>query len=382
MIIAFNRPSITELEKNYVLNSLDGMGFTNKVPYMQACSDWFRTKLSRGEPLLTKSCTAALEIAASLINIKPGDEVIMPSFTFTGTATAFVRSGAIPVFVDIRPDTMNIDENLIEGAITPRTKAIVPVHYGGVACEMDRIMNIARGYNLFVIEDAAHALGGSYKQQPLGTIGDFGALSFHVTKNITSAGDGGLLSVNRPDYLERSFVIRDKGTNKRAFDEGAVNKYSWVDIGGNHCMNEVSAAFLMGQLVRFDEIQESRKRAWNKYLDLLRSSKISRNIIFPKPPPYSEHNHHVFFIKIPSYVRRDDVIQYMARYGIEVTSHYEPLHSSPAGLKFGYFSGKDVYTTSESAKLIRLPLWSDLRSDQVEYIVKTLTACPFLSADD
>ncbi len=311
-------------------------------------------------------------MCAMLIDIQPGDEVIMPSYTFVSTANAFVLRGARIVFVDIRPDTMNIEETKIESAITEKTKAIVVVHYAGVSCEMDAILDIAQRYNLYVIEDAAQGMMSSYKGKPLGTIGHLGAYSFHETKNYTSGGEGGLLIINDERFKERAEIIREKGTNRSQFFRGMVDKYTWVDIGSSYLMNEISAAYLWGQLEKADEILKYRLKIWKQYYEGLFPLKEKGFIVLPIVPKFCSHNAHMFYIKVKDLEERTALLEYLKNHGIWAVFHYVPLHSSPAGKKYGVFKGEDIYTTKESERLIRLPLFYGIKQEEVEEIVKKI----------
>lgn len=371
-MISFNRPTLTGSEEKYILQSLQSEKISGDGYFGKQCQSWFESELKCDRALLTPSCTAALEMAAILINIQPGDEVIMPSYTFVSTATAFVLRGAKIVFVDIRPDTMNIDESKIEQAITSRTRAIVPVHYAGVACEMDVIMDIANHYNLFVIEDAAQGMVSKYKEKPLGTIGHLGAFSFHETKNYTSAGEGGLLIINDNRFANRAEIIREKGTNRSQFFKGMVDKYSWVDIGGSHLMNDLSAAYLWGNIERVDDINYNRLHTWHKYYSNLQDLKEQGLIDLPVIPDKCTHNAHMFYIKVADLNTRSGLISHLKESGVLAMFHYVPLHSSRAGLKFGYFHGHDQFTTSESERLIRLPLYFGIGDNAVQKIIDTI----------
>ena len=333
------------------------------------CHKWFEEKLECKKVLLTTSCTHALEMAAILLDIKEDNEVIMPSYTFVSTANAFVLRGAKIVFVDIRPDTMNIDETKIEEAITSKTKAIGPVHYAGVACEMDTIMDIAKRYNLFVVEDAAQGMMSTYKGKSLGTIGHLGAFSFHETKNYTSAGEGGLLIINDEKFVQRAEIIREKGTNRSLFFRGMVDKYSWVDIGSSYLMNDVSAAYLWGNLEFADEINQNRLNSWQKYYDGLKELENKGFIELPKIPDGCVQNAHMFYIKVKDLEERTALLDYLKKNDINAVFHYVPLHSSEAGLKFSLFSKEDIYTTKESDKLIRLPMYFGLDNKDIEKII-------------
>ena len=365
MLIHFNRPPVTGNENKFITEALANNKISGDGPFTKKCHQWFENNLLCKKALLTTSCTHALEMAALLLDIKDGDEVIMPSYTFVSTANAFALRGAKIVFVDIRPDTMNIDETKIEAAITHKTKAIVPVHYAGVACEMDTIMNIATKHNLFVVEDAAQAIKGSYKGKALGTIGHLGAYSFHETKNITSAGEGGLLIINDERFKDRAEIIREKGTNRSLFFRGLVDKYSWVDIGSSYLMNDISAAFLWAQLEKIEEIQKNRLNSWNLYYKELENNEFLQ---IPNIPKNCTNNAHMFYIKVKDLEERQKLIHFLKENNVESVFHYVPLHSSVAGKKFGYFHQKDEFTTKESEKIIRLPLYYGLNNHDIKTI--------------
>ena len=359
-MVPFNKPPLTGNEEQYVLESITSSKISGDGPFTQKCHQWFEDKLQCKKALLTTSCTHALEMTAILIDIQPGDEVIMPSYTFVSTANAFVLRGAKIVFVDIRPDTMNIDEMLIENAITKKTKAIVPVHYAGVACEMDTIMSIAHQYNLCVIEDAAQGMMSTYKGKALGTIGHFGTFSFHETKNYTSGGEGGLLIINDEQFVNQAEVIREKGTNRSQFFRGMVDKYSWVDIGSSYLMNDLSAAYLWGQVEKVDEVNQDRLNSWKQYYDALKPLEEQGHLKLPKVPSDCVQNGHMFYIKVKNLNKRAQLLEYLKENNIHAVFHYVPLHSAPAGLKFSVFNGKDKFTTKESERLIRLPMYYGL----------------------
>ena len=369
MKIPFNKPPYTGNEEKYVIESMKSSKISGDGDFTKKCHKWFEEKLGCKKALLTTSCTHALEMAAILLDIKEGDEVIMPSYTFVSTANAFVLRGAKIVFVDIRPDTMNIDETKIEEAITSKTKVIVPVHYAGVGCEMDTIMDIAKKYNLFVVEDAAQGMMSTYKGKALGTIGHLGAFSFHETKNYTSAGEGGLLIINDEKFVQRAEIIREKGTNRSLFFRGMVDKYSWVDIGSSYLMNDVSAAYLWGNLEKADEINQNRLNSWQKYYDGLKELENRGFIELPKIPDGCVQNAHMFYIKVKDLEERTALLDYLKRNDIYAVFHYVPLHSSEAGLKFSLFSKEDIYTTKESDKLIRLPMYFGLDNKDIEKII-------------
>ncbi|MGL4191293.1 MAG: dTDP-4-amino-4,6-dideoxygalactose transaminase [Vibrio sp.] len=372
MHIAFNKPPLMGNEQQYVLqamqsNKISGDGFFGKK-----CQAWFEEKLGCQKTLLTPSCTAALELSALLIDIQPGDEVIMPSYTFVSTANAFVLRGAKIVFVDIRPDTMNIDEQLIEGAITDKTRAIVPVHYAGVACEMDTIMDIAERHNLYVIEDAAQGMMSTYKGKALGTIGHLGAYSFHETKNYTSGGEGGLLFINDAQFKERAEILREKGTNRSQFFRGMVDKYQWVDIGSSYLPSELQAAFLWGQLELAEEINTNRIASWQAYYDALLPLQAAGRIELPSIPAGCTHNAHIFYLKVTDLAERTALIEHLKANDVVAAFHYVPLHTASAGRKFALFIGEDRYTTSESERLLRLPMYFGMQQYEQCKIITTI----------
>jgi len=355
--IPFNRPPHTGNEDQYVLAAMQSDKISGDGRFARQCEQWFRERLGCKRALLTPSCTQALEMAALLIDIHPGDEVIMPSFTFVSTANAFVLRGARIVFVDIRPDTMNLDERLVESAITPRTKAIVPVHYAGVACEMDAIMEIADRHGLFVVEDAAQAMMSTYKKGIPGTIGHLAAYSFHETKNVTSAGEGGLLIINQERFVERAEIIREKGTNRSQFFRGMVDKYSWVDVGSSYLPSEIQAAYLWGQLEMAEKITRNRIETWNEYYAALSELSVAGRIELPVVPPNCSHNGHMFYFKTRDLDERSALLAHLDSQGVYAVFHYVPLHSAHAGKLFSRFHGEDKFTTRESERLIRLPLY-------------------------
>lgn len=356
-MISFNIPPYTGNEDQYVLDAMKSNKLSGDSKYGQMCQTWFQQKLIGSKALLTPSCTQALEMAAILIDIQPGDEVIMPSYTFVSTANAFVLRGAKIVFVDIRPDTMNIDERLIEAAITPRTKAIVPVHYAGISCEMDIINDIAQRHQLFVIEDAAQGMMSSYKGRQLGGLGDLAAYSFHETKNFTSGGEGGLLIINDERFTHRAEIIREKGTNRNQFFRGMVDKYTWVDLGSSYLPSELQAAYLWGQLEKAETIISDRLTSWSAYHNALTDLVSIGKIELASIPKESIHNGHMFYIKCMDLNERTELLAYLKSKDILAVFHYIPLHSAPAGRRFGRFHGEDRYTTIESQRLVRLPLW-------------------------
>jgi len=371
-MIPFNKPPLTGNEEKYIIESIKSPKISGDGPFTQKCHQWFEEKLECKKVLLTTSCTHALEMAAILLDIKEDDEVIMPSYTFVSTANAFVLRGAKIVFVDIRPDTMNIDETKIEEAITSKTKVIVPVHYAGVSCEMDIIMSIAKKHNLFVVEDAAQGMMSSYKGKALGTIGHMGTFSFHETKNYTSAGEGGLLIINNDRFKERAEIIREKGTNRSQFFRGMVDKYSWVDIGSSYLMNDVSASYLWGQLEKAEEINQDRLNSWHTYYNGLQELKDKGLIELPIIPNDCIHNAHMFYIKVKDLDTRTKLLEYLKQNDIFAVFHYIPLHSAPAGVKFGSFYGEDKFTTIESERLIRLPMYYGLDNQDQNKIINTI----------
>lgn len=371
-MIPFNKPPFTGNEEKYVLESMRSAKISGDGEFTKRCHQWFEEKLGCQKALLTTSCTHALEMAAILLDIREGDEVIMPSYTFVSTANAFVLRGARIVFVDIRPDTMNMDETKIEAAITNKTKAIVPVHYAGVACEMDTIMEIARRYNLYVIEDAAQGMMSTYNGKPLGTIGHLGAYSFHETKNYTSGGEGGLLIINDPRFCERAEIIREKGTNRSQFFRGMIDKYSWVDIGSSYLPNDMSAAYLWGQLEMAELIDTNRRESWEKYYNALRELEKRQLISLPFMPKECTHNAHMFYFKVKDLNERTAMLKYLNQNNINAVFHYVPLHTATAGLKFGRFQGEDLFTTQESEKLLRIPLYYKITDNDIEFITKVI----------
>lgn len=372
-MINFNVPPFTGKELIYIEEAIRSRKICGDGQFTKKCSSWLESYTRAAKVLLTTSCTHATEMAAILSNIEPGDEVIMPSYTFVSTANAFVLRGARIVFVDIRPDTMNINETLIEDAITNRTKAIVVVHYAGVSCEMDAIMDVAKRYQLVVIEDAAQGVMSSYKGRALGTIGDFGCYSFHETKNY-SMGEGGALLIQDPQNIQRAEIIREKGTNRSQFFRGEIDKYTWMSEGSSYLPSELNAAYLWAQLGMAKEIYEDRMQSWNYYDELLSDLEEKERIVLPKITKDSVHNAHMFYIKVKDVKERSDLIFYLKGKNIHTVFHYIPLHGSPAGKKLGRFHGEDQYTTIESERLLRLPLYYGLEKDAVEYITENIKA--------
>lgn len=367
-MINFNVPPQSKKELSYLSEVLKNKKFSGDGPFTKKCHEWFKNTLKSKYVLSTTSCTHSLEISAILADIQPGDEVIMPSYTFVSTANAFVLRGAKIVFVDIRPDTMNIDEKLIENAITKKTKAIVPVHYAGVSCEMDEILSIAQKYNLLVIEDAAQGVMAKYKGQYLGNIGDMGCYSFHETKNY-SCGEGGLLLMKEKNFFEKAEIIREKGTNRSRFFRGQVDKYSWVNMGSSYLPSELNMACLLGQLEIAEKINQQRLYTWNYYYEGLQELQKNGDLILPTIPDGCEHNAHMFYIKVRSLKERSLLIKHLKSLGILAVFHYIPLHSSEAGLRFSRFSGEDIFTTQESEKLLRLPLYYDMKKSDIEKVI-------------
>ena len=366
-MINFNLPPVVGEEFDYVRQAINAHKICGDGPFTKKCDEWMENRFNAQKVLLTTSGTTALDMAMLLCDINPGDEVILPSYTFSSTATSAVLAGAKLVFVDVRPDTMNIDENKIEAAITEKTKVIVAVHYAGVSCEMDQIMDIARRYDLKVVEDAAQGVMSTYKGKALGTIGDFGCYSFHETKNY-SMGEGGALVINNPEYNERAEILREKGTNRAKYFRGQVDKYTWVDFGDSYLPSELNAAYLWAQLQRADDINNDRLNTWNIYREKLQSLADKGMIELQAIPHDCVHNAHMFYIKCKNLEERTEFIKYMRENGVQCTFHYVPLHSAPAGLKFGRFDGNDEFTTKESERLVRLPMFYGLEKEQVEYI--------------
>ena len=370
-MIEFNRAPFVGSEMKYIQKAIENGKLCGDGPFTKECSRWIKERYHSKEVLLTTSCTHALEMAAFLADIRPGDEVIMPSYTFVSTADAFVLRGAKIVFVDIRPDTMNIDETKIEEAITDRTKAVVPVHYAGVGCAMDEIMELAGKYHLKVIEDAAQGVHAAYKGRALGTIGDFGCYSFHETKNYTM-GEGGALLFQDSAYLEQAEILREKGTNRSKFFRGQIDKYTWVGYGSSYLPSDMNAAYLYGQLKEADEINHKRHAIWNCYHENLEELERKGCLTRPFVPDYDVHNAHMYYIKVENESVRSALIQYMKEQGILCVFHYVPLHSSLAGSKFGRFCGEDVYTTRESERLVRLPMFYNLPLDDAWKVTRAI----------
>ena len=368
-MINFNVPPYIGKELDYVKEAMEkNHKICGDGPFTKKCNEWLENKFGSAKVLLTTSCTHATEMAAILTDIKEGDEVIAPSYTFVSSVNPFVLRGAKIVFVDINPKTMNIDENLIEKAITSKTKAIVPVHYAGVSCEMDKVMEIAKKYNLVVIEDAAQGVMSEYKGKALGTIGDYGCFSFHETKNY-SMGEGGALLIRDKENIEKAEIIREKGTNRSRFFRGQVDKYTWVDMGSSYLPSELNAAYLFAQLENANLIFSDRMNSWNRYNEGLKVLQEKNKIELPYIPKDCKHNAHMFYIKCKDLEERTKLIEFLKKNEINSVFHYIPLHSAEAGVKFGRFSGEDKYTTKESERLLRLPLYYGLKSEEVDYII-------------
>ena len=371
-MISFNVPPVVGNELKYIEQAIGNHKICGDGEFTKKCSAWMEEKTGTAKALLTTSCTHATEMAALLADIQPGDEVVKPSFTFVSTADAFVLRGAKVKLVDIRPDTMNIDETLIEDAITDKTKAIVPVHYAGVGCEMDTIMDIARKHHLLVIEDAAQGVMSSYKGKALGTIGDYGCYSFHETKNY-SMGEGGALLIKDPDMIERAEIVREKGTNRSKFFRGQIDKYTWVDAGSSYLPSELNAAYLWAQLEQADMVNDNRLKSWNLYKELLTPIAEKEYITLPYIPEECTHNAHMFYIKTKNLEERSALISYLKENGVLAVFHYIPLHGAPAGQKYGEFIGEDKYTTRESERLVRLPMYYNLSEEDITYVAELIS---------
>jgi len=371
-MIPFNAPPVVGSELEYMQSAMASGKLCGDGGFTRRCQQWMEQRFGCKKVLLTPSCTASLEMAALLINIQPGDEVIMPSYTFVSTANAFVLRGATIVFVDIRPDTLNIDESKIEAAITEKTRAIVPVHYAGVACEMDAIMALAAKHQLFVIEDAAQGVMSRYKGRALGTIGHIGCFSFHETKNYTAGGEGGATLINDAALVERAEIIREKGTNRSQFFRGQVDKYTWRDIGSSYLMADLQAAYLWAQLEAAERVNQQRLRLWQRYYDALQPLAAQGRLQLPSLPDACEHNAHMFYIKLRDSDDRQALISWMKEAEILTVFHYIPLHSSPAGQQFGRFHGEDRFTTVESERLLRLPLFYNLTDNNQNTVISSL----------
>ena len=370
-MINFNVPPFVGKEIQYINEAIASHKICGDGAFTKKCHAWLEERFQSGKMLLTTSGSSALDMAALLCDIQPGDEVILPSFTFSSTANSFAIYGAKLVFVDVRPDTMNIDETLIESAITDKTKVIVPVHYAGVACEMDTIMDIARRHGLLVVEDAAQGVMSTYKGKALGTIGDVGCYSFHETKNY-SMGEGGAVSINNPDMVERSEILREKGTNRAKFFRGQVDKYNWVDIGDSFLPSDLNAAYLYAQLEVADEINNNRLHSWNEYNDAFKPLEEQGLVSLPVVPEDCVHNAHMYYLKCRSLEERTAFINFLKERGVMAVFHYVPLHSAPAGLRFGRFHGEDRYTTADSDRLVRLPMYYGLSDEDRNTVIKAV----------
>ena len=377
-MIDFNRPPFVGKELEYIREAVENGKICGDGVFTGKCAEWIKRELHTKYALLTTSCTHALEMAAYLSDIQPGDEVIMPSYTFVSTADAFVLRGAQIVFVDIRPDTMNIDEKLIEAAVTKKTKAIVPVHYAGVACEMDTILGLAKKYGLKVVEDAAQGVHAYYKGKALGTLGDFGCFSFHETKNY-SMGEGGALLFQKDEYLERAEILREKGTDRSKFFRGQVDKYTWVDYGSSYLPSDLNAAYLYAQLEACGEIDARRMAVWDLYHRRFRPLEEAGLLDRPVVPSYAKHNAHMYYIKVKDLETRGSLIRFLKEKGVSSVFHYIPLHTAAAGRKFGRFHGKDIYTTRESERLLRLPMYYSLTLEEADYVADCI--CEFFRFD-
>lgn len=374
-MIDFNRPPVVGTEQMYFAQALENGKLCGDGPFTKKTSKWFEERFSVRHVYMTTSCTSALEMASWLCDLQPGDEVIMPSYTFVSTADAFVLRGARIVFIDIDPKTMNMNADLIEDAVTERTKAICPVHYAGVSCDMDKINAIAKKHGLKVVEDAAQGVNAFYKGKPLGTLGDYGCYSFHETKNY-SMGEGGAICFNNDLDQDRAEIVREKGTDRSKFFRGQIDKYSWVGYGSSYLPSELNVAYLWGQLQAFDQISEKRMKIWNYYNESLRPLADAGFIEQPFIPDYAAHNAHMYYIKTKDLAARTRLIGYLRQKGVMSVFHYIPLHSSKAGKQFGAFHGEDLYTTKESERLMRLPLFYNLTDDQMEYVAQCILDYP------
>ncbi len=370
-MISFNVPPFTGNEIKYIQEAVAAHKICGDGQYTKKCNAWLEEKTGTSKALLTTSCTHATEMAALLLDIKEGDEIIMPSYTFVSTADAFVLRGAKAVFVDIDPKTMNINADLIEDAITEKTRAIVPVHYAGVACDMDKIMQIAKLHNLAVVEDAAQGVMSTYKGQALGTIGDFGCYSFHETKNY-SMGEGGAILIKNPDMAEKAEIIREKGTNRSKFFRGQIDKYTWVEAGSSYLPSDMNAAYLWAQLEMAETINQNRLESWNHYYDALKDLAVAGKIELPYVPEGCRHNAHMFYLKAKNLEERSKLISYLKENDVLAVFHYIPLHTAPAGKEYGRFHGEDIYTTKESERLVRLPLYYNMAESDQEKVIELI----------
>jgi dTDP-4-amino-4,6-dideoxygalactose transaminase len=369
--IPFNRPHVVGREFDYISQAIDHLHLSGNGVFTQRCQAWLEAHIGCEKAFLTPSCTAALEMAALLTEIGPSDEIIMPSFTFVSTANAFVLRGGVPVFVDIRPDTLCLDETKITGAITPRTKAIVVVHYAGVGCEMDAILRIAERYGLFVIEDAAQGILSSYKERPLGSMGSLAAMSFHETKNVM-AGEGGALLINDPRWVGRAEILREKGTNRQQFFRREVDKYTWMDIGSSYLPSEITAAFLWAQFEEAVTLTRKRVEIWRNYHEAFAALEVEGKVRRPVVPPGCEYNGHLYYLLLPDSQTRSEMLEQLNRTGVNAVFHYVPLHSSPAGKRYGRVSGDMVNTQKASSSLIRLPLWVGMSQADIRWVIEAV----------
>jgi dTDP-4-amino-4,6-dideoxygalactose transaminase len=370
-IIPFNRPSLVGSERENIAEAAENLYLSGNGPFGQKCSALLERQIGCARALLTPSGTAALEIATLLLGLEPGDEVIMPSFTFPTTASCVALRGGVPVFVDIRPDTLNIDENLIAPALTDRTRAILPVHYAGIGCAMDSICEIARERNLAIIEDAAHSIDARYMGRPLGSFGDLGALSFHETKNIT-CGEGGALLIRDEELIERAEILQEKGTNRSAFRRGDIEKYTWIDVGSSFVLSDINAAFLYAQLEHLRDVTEARRRIWDRYYSAFAELEDLGLARRPHVPAEADHNGHLFYLLIAPEISRDEILAALQAQGVHGVFHYVPLHESPAGSRWGRVSGDLPHTVSASQRLIRLPLWIGMTPEQIDRVVDSV----------
>lgn len=369
--IPLHRPLRTGRELDYLRQAIDSDKLDGDGPFSHRCARWLESRLGSGRALLTPSCTAALELAALLCRLAPGDEVLMPSYTFVSTAIAVVRTGAVPVFVDLRPDTLNIDERLLEGALSERTRAIFPVHYGGVSCQMDVLLDVARRHRLLVVEDAAQGIGGSFAGRPLGSLGQLAAFSFHGTKNV-HCGEGGALLVNDPELVERAEILRDKGTNRRNFLRGEVDKYTWVDTGSSYLASELCAAFLLAQLEAVDDVLQRRRRIHEEYLRRLKPLEERGDLRLPVIPDRCQSSYHLFYILLGDKARRDALLGHLRRQGIQAAFHYVPLHGSPVGREFRTYPERLERTEDLAGRLLRLPFHTELTEAQQDRVVEAV----------
>lgn len=371
VVIPFNKPFVSSSELEYVRQAISSGHLSGDGEFTKRCQSWLEKQVGCRKALITHSCTAALEMAALLADIQPGDEVIMPSYTFVSTANAFVLRGAVPVFVDIRPDTLNLDESKVEAAITSQTKAIVPVHYAGVSCEMNTLKTLADRYNLLVIEDAAQAICSEYEQKPVGSMGHMAALSFHETKNIVS-GEGGALLINDPRLVERAEIIREKGTNRSQFFRGEVDKYTWVDVGSSYLPSDILSAFLWAQFEQADYILKCRMDVWQLYHEAFEALEADQRVRRPQIPNHCHHNAHIYYLLVQDLDTRTALLSHLKENGVRATFHYVPLHNAPAGMKYGRADGELVVTEDISDRLVRLPLYSGLTVSEAQHIIKTV----------